>query len=373
VKMKIAIVTAFWGPAYPTGSGIYAYEVAKRLAEQRNEVHVYTSSVGYFNKTEYPDNLYVHVLRAYGVIWNMNPVANDLSKLLREDFDIVHVHSYIFFMSNMAALARVFKNFKYVLHFHGGLNYSEARNFYPWRVWAKENIYDKTLGWFTVKMADRVLSVAKSDIPIIKKKFGVNAEWIPNAVCTEKFSYSENDSRVVTYVGKLEKWKGVEVLIDVFKIIHKELKDVEFMVVGDGSLAEKLRNTNLPIKIMGHVPHDKMPDIYHKTAVSVLPSFMEGLPTICMESLACGVPVVATDVGDTKEVVIDGKTGFLVKPGDAETMASKAIELLEDDDLRKIMGKEGRKHIEENFSYDVVARNVYEVYELLLEGLSCLK
>jgi glycosyltransferase involved in cell wall biosynthesis len=364
--MKIAMVTAFWGPAYPTGSGIYAYEVARRLAEQSNEVHVYTSSVGNFNEVKYPDNLHVHVLRAYGVVWDMNPLANVFTRLLREDFDIVHVHSYIFFMSNMAALARIFRDFRYVLHFHGGLNYSEAKMFYPWRVWAKENIYDRLPGLFTVKMADEVLSVAKSDIPIIKKKFGVDADWIPNGVCTEKFSYSESDSRIVTYVGKLEKWKGAETLIDVFKIIHKELKDVEFIVAGDGSLAGRLRNTNLPVKLIGHVPHDKMPEIYHKSAVSVLPSYMEGLPTTCMESLACGVPVVATDVGDTKEVVIDGETGFLVKPGDTKTMAHKVIELLEDEDSRKNMGKEGRRHVEENFSYDAIIQKLCDIYTSLI-------
>jgi len=364
--MKIAMVTAFWGPAYPTGSGIYAYEVARRLAEQGYEVHVYTSNIGNFNKIKYPKKLHVHVLRTYAVVWNMNPITNVISKLVQENFDIIHVHSYIFFTSNMTAFVRIFKKFKYILHFHGGLSYSKDKMFHPCRIWIKENVYDKTLGWFTVKMADKVLSVAKSDIPIIKKKFGIDAEWLPNGVCIEKFSYSENDSRVVTYVGKLEKWKGIEVLIDVFRIVHDELKDVKFMVVGNGSLIKKLKNINLPIKIMGYIPHDKMPEIYHKTAVSVLPSFMEGLPTVCMESLACGVPVVATDIGDTREVVIDGKTGFLVKPGDAKAMASKVIELLEHDDLRKVMGKKGRKHIEKNFSYDVVAKKVCRVYESLL-------
>ncbi len=365
--MKIGMVTAFWGPAYPTGSGIYAYEVARRLAEQGNEVHVYTSSVGNFNETKYPDNLHVHVLRTYGVIWDMNPVANVFTRLIRQNFDVVHVHSYIFFMSNMTALARAIKNFKYILHFHGGLNYSVAEMFYPERVWAKEKIYDRTLGRLTVKMADKVLSVAKSDIPLIEKKFGVESDWVPNAVCTEKFSYSENESkRTVTYVGKLEKWKGAELLIDIFKIIHKELGDVEFMIAGNGSLARKIRDSKLPVKLLGHVPHHKMPEVYHKSDVVILPSFMEGCPTICMESLACGVPVVATDVGDTREIVLDGETGFLVSPGDAKTMAFKVIELLEDDELRKRMGKEGRKHIEENFSYDVVVEQIFNLYKYML-------
>ncbi len=364
------MVTAFWGPAYPTGSGIYAYELARRLVEHGNEVHVYTSSIGNFNEINHSDDFHLHVLRTYGLIWNMNPVANVLTKLLREDFDIVHVHSYIFFMSNMAALARYFKNFKYILQFHGGLTFSEGtKELFPFRVLAKERIYDKTLGLFTTKKADRVLSIAKCDIPLIKKKFGVDAEWIPNAVCTDKFGYcdSDLDSKVVTYVGKLERWKGVDVLIDVFKMVHKAIEDVKFWVVGDGSNASKLKNSDLPVELLGHVPHDKMPDIYHKTTVSILPSFMEGTPTTCLESLSCGVPVVGTDVGDTKEIVIDGKTGFLTKPGDSTTMASKVIELLEDDELRKTMGKDGREHIEENFSYEVVVKRMSEVYELAVE------
>jgi len=376
IIMKIAMVTALWGPLYPTGSGVYAYEIARRLAENGNEVHVYTSSIGLNGNgrngngrlpaQKLPENLHVHILRTLGMVWNMNPVADVFTKLLREDFDVVHVHSYIFFMSNMTALARAFKNFKYVLHFHGGLNFSEdTRRFHPRRVWAKEKIYDKTLGLFTTKKADSVLSVAKSDIPIIKKKFGVDAEWVPNAVCTRKFSYvdGKNGRPVVTYVGKLERWKGVDVLIECFKRVHEAVKDMEFMIVGNGSLANKIKATNLPIKMTGHVPHDKMPEIYHKTSISVLPSYMEGLPTTCIESLSCGVPVVATDVGDTREVVIDGETGYLVKPGDAETMASRIVELLEDDSLRKRMGREGRKHIEENFSYDAIIGKIYKIYE----------
>jgi glycosyltransferase involved in cell wall biosynthesis len=364
--MKIAMVTAFWGPVYPTGSGIYACEIARRLAEKGNEVHVYTSSVGNLTHTENPDNLHVHILQTHGVVWNMNPIANVFTELLREDFDIVHVHSYIFFMSNMAAMARILRNFRYILHFHGGLNYHKAKMFHPWRVWAKEKIYDRTLGLLTVKMADKVLSVAKSDIPIIKEKFGVDAEWIPNAVCTNKFSYTEKNSRTVTYVGKLEKWKGAEVLMEVFEIVRSELSDVEFMIAGDGTLAEKFGKANKGIKFLGHIPHDKMPEVYHKTAVLVSPSFMEGSPTICMESLACGTPVVGTDVGDTREMVIDRKTGFLVMPGNAEAIASRVIELLENRALRRTMGEEGRRHIEENFSYDVIVKKICDVYRSLV-------
>ena len=77
----------------------------------------------------------------------MNPLTKGFTMLLRKfDFDVVHVHSYIFFLSNMAALARILKSFRNVLQFHGGLNYSAEGRFSPMRVRAKEKIYDRSLG-----------------------------------------------------------------------------------------------------------------------------------------------------------------------------------------------------------------------------------
>ncbi len=365
--MKVAQVTAYWGPAYPTGSGVCCYEMSKRLAEQF-EVHVFASNVGNFNNLSNVDNLYVHPLHTYATLWDMNPVADVFSKLLHSDFDIIHVHSYIFFLSNMAALASLLKrNSRYILHFNGGLDFSgNIRNFHPMRIWAKEHIYDKTLGYLTAKLADRVLTASKNDIPIIRRKFGIKkVEWIPNAVDADKFTPTRDkpNPHVVTYVGKLERWKGIDTLIKCFDIINREAKDIQFLVVGNGSLESELREVDLPIKLLGYVPYDRMPEIYQKTSVLVLPSYMEGLPCTCVEALSCEVPVVATDVGDIKEVVLDGKTGFLVKPGDVQGMASKTLQILEDKDTRKKLGGNGRVHVEKNFSYDAITERVVNIYQ----------
>ena len=90
--MKIAQVTAYWGPAYPTGSGVFCYELSKRLAKQF-EVHAFTSDVGNFDNLKPEDNLYVHPLRTYAHIWDMNPLSNVFTKLLQNNFDIIHVHN----------------------------------------------------------------------------------------------------------------------------------------------------------------------------------------------------------------------------------------------------------------------------------------
>ncbi|MBT9147710.1 MAG: N-acetyl-alpha-D-glucosaminyl L-malate synthase [Syntrophomonadaceae bacterium] len=368
--MKIAQVTAYWGPAYPTGSGVFCYEISKRLAKQF-EVDVFTSSIGNFNNPSNVGNLHVHPLHTYATIWDMNPVANVFTKLLRNDFDIIHVHSYIFFLSNMAALARLFKRkSRYILHFNGGLDFSgDSQSFHPGRIWAKEHVYDKTLGYFTTKLADRVLSASKSDIPIIRRKFGTKeVKWIPNAVDTERFVpvADKPNPPVVTYVGKLERWKGIDTLIKSFEIINTQVKNVKFLVVGTGSLEGKLREARLPIEFTGPVPYDEMPKIYQRTSVLVLPSYMEGFPVTCIEALSSEVPVIATDVGDTREIVLDGETGFLAKSGDSEKIASHIIKILNDKGVGEKLGKKGRVHVEKNFGYKAVTERIIEEYEQCL-------
>ena len=79
-------------------------------------------------------------------------------------------------------------------------------------------------------------------------------------------------------------------------------------------------------------------------------------------SLAC-VPCVATSVGDTPEIVSDGKTGFLVDPGDVEASASHLIALLEDESLRRRMGALGRQHVLDHFSYDKVVKQMLGAYK----------
>jgi glycosyltransferase involved in cell wall biosynthesis len=369
--MKIAQVTAYWGPAYPTGSGVFCYEISKRLAQQF-EVHVFTSSIGNFNNQCDMGNFHIHPLRTYATMWDMNPIADVFTKLLRDDFDIVHVHSYIFFLSNMAALAKIFKRkSKYILHFNGGLDFSkDTRSFHPMRIWAKENIYDRTLGYFTAKLADMVFSTSKNDIPIIQRKFGIKeVEWIPNAVDTKKFipAADKPNPPVVTYVGKLEKWKGIDTLIKSFETINKQAKNVKFLVAGTGSLEGKLREAKLPIELLGPVPYEKMPAIYQGTSVVILPSYMEGFPCTCIEALSCEVPVVATDVGDVKEIVVDKETGFVAEPGDSGEIASRTVEILKDEGLRRKLGRNGRAHVERNFGYEALIPKIVGEYEKCLK------
>jgi glycosyltransferase involved in cell wall biosynthesis len=103
--------------------------------------------------------------------------------------------------------------------------------------------------------------------------------------------------------------------------------------------------------------------------VSALTSFSEGLSITLLESMQCGIPVVATRVGGNPEVVVDGETGYLVKPGDASDFASHVVKLLQNRDLRKKMGGEARKRVEKHFRMSDVASRYIGIYEDCCKGL----
>jgi glycogen(starch) synthase len=368
--MKIAQVTA-WGINYPSGSAVSCYEISKRLAEHF-EVHIFSSDIGNHHHSEATGNLHIHTLRTYATFWDMNPLANVFTRLLGENFDIVHVHSYIFFLSNMAALARMFKRkSRYVLQFRGGLDFSgDRRHFHGGRIWAKENVYDRTLGYFTAKLADKVFSVSKNDISIIRKKFGIKeVVWVPNGVDTDLFIPLKDkvNQPVVTYVGKLEKWKGIDTLVNAFRMIYQQVKNVKFQIAGTGSLEGSLRATGLPMEFLGSVPYQQMPEIYQRSSVVLLPSYMEGFPCTAIEASSCGVPVVASDIGDVKEIVIDKETGALVQPGDFERIALNTIEILTNESLGRRLGQNGRTHVDKNFSYEAIMPKIIGEYEKCLK------
>jgi len=107
--------------------------------------------------------------------------------------------------------------------------------------------------------------------------------------------------------------------------------------------------------------------IYPACDVTALSSLYEGTPNVLLESMACGVPVVATDVSDNAYVVRDGETGFLVQLGNEEAMADRLYTLLSDDKLRRDMGRKAHDWVTSEFSLQQLARNTEAVY---LEALS---
>jgi glycosyltransferase involved in cell wall biosynthesis len=162
----------------------------------------------------------------------------------------------------------------------------------------------------------------------------------------------------------------VDILIEALGLLSTRMDPLPLLVAaGKGPLREDLerRAAELGIaervRFVGKVPHDEVAEYMSVGDVFVLPSYSEGLPTVACEALNCGVPIVATAVDGTPEVVRDGETGLLVPAGDAPALADALERILTDDDLRRRLAEQAVIIGREEFTWDANARQSVRLYE----------
>ena len=180
----------------------------------------------------------------------------------------------------------------------------------------------------------------------------------------ESAGISEGDP-VIVFVGRLEPQKGHRILLDAMPAVRQIFPRVKLICAGEGGLREeleqKVRTMGLEssVKFIGY-PAD-IRDWLAIADMTVLPSFHEGLPVTPIESLASGKPVVATAVDGTPEVVVDGKTGLIVPPGDPTRLAEAICRMLRDPDLARETAEEGRRWVN-NFSVERLIERTERFY-----------
>ncbi len=168
----------------------------------------------------------------------------------------------------------------------------------------------------------------------------------------------------------MEEHKGIKYLLESASLLLRSRNDVSFLIVGDGALKEELKILCADLKIEENVifagERSDIPEILSLTDIFVLPSLREGLPLTILEAMACGKPVIATNVGGVPEVVNDGVSGILVYQGDPEALHRAMNELLEDREKLKRMGHNGKKVCNENFDSKTMIGKIENLYDSLM-------
>jgi len=179
----------------------------------------------------------------------------------------------------------------------------------------------------------------------------------------------------ITFIGQIYPRKGLNFLIDALVKIKDEFPDVMLRIVGrdptdDQEYLEAYRKQLNSLELTAQVEWlgycEDVSNILSQTDVFVLPALEEPFGRVLIEAMAMQVPVVATKVGGIPEIVVDGVTGFLVPPSDADALADRVIRLLHDEQLRDEFGLRGRKIVEERFSLDQHVTAVEEVYNQVM-------
>jgi glycosyltransferase involved in cell wall biosynthesis len=349
--MKILEVSNFFYPKI-SGSSRYCYELSRRLAKKHDVTVVTTQYPKNLKKFETIENIDVLRVKSFGLGWNISSLSWIVPTLSREvkNYDFVHLHSYLFLISNQTGLLRVFKKFPLYLHLHGGMDIPNLKGFKPL---FKRYLYDPVVKRFMLRTSDKILSISRNDIVGMK-----NAFWVPNGVEIRDFPFiKKNPEKLnIGYIGRLEEWKGVKSLPYIIEKVRKT-KDRRFHIIGDGPLRSYLEK-HCDAKFYGTVPFSEIPKIFEKIDVLILPSLIEGIPTVILEAFSSGCPVIARDVGSVSELV-SSENGFLVKKDD--DFAEKILYLSENNDLISKMGKNGRKLVEKYYSWDRVVEMIEEV------------
>ena len=343
--MKIAMVGQF--PPHVGGVGVHIHTLSKQLVSEGHDVYVIT-----YPHKDIKDIDGIHVIGTKGLnipgvrgLMFKKNAKKALEELLeKEDIDIIHGH-YLFPAG--AAAVEVGKE-------HGIKTYVTAHGSDMFELYKTQPLMRSTIrkvlrdadGVFAVSNALRHEIIATGVQGISNK---TKLSW--NSVDINKFSAKENDSfkkenkledkPIVLFVGNLIKRKNVDSLLEAKKIARS---DYYLVVVGDGPQFKKLTKKVEDENIKGVVftgSRNDVEDIIPSCDVLVLPSFSESFGLVLIEALACGKPVIGSDVGGITEIINDD-VGLLVDPKKVSSIARAIDKIINDEDLRLILSLNAR-------------------------------
>lgn len=216
-------------------------------------------------------------------------------------------------------------------------NYEKERNivFKMHKKWEAHKFF-KTIE----KKSDLIISLTKADA---KNWHANNVTVIPNIVDIHNKTYSQQNNKTAIFLGRFEYQKGLDRMLEAWKIVIEKRKDWTLKLVGEGSLEDDLRKKSKKIGIDNHVifiPATKnvVPE-YTESSIFLFTSRYEGFGLVLVEAMQCGLPCVSFDCPyGPSDIIDDGENGYLVENGNIEKFANRVLKLIENDELRKKMG-----------------------------------
>lgn len=348
--MKICSPQLGLAPESNSGGEVYDREVINRLCHQGVKVlALLPKNRPYFQhknlsvkftpiKPMFPP----HVFNAFTLSYLLKTYS-------QEKFDLLRIHNPYFIGPAAVIFKKLYPTVPVVasyLHLESGFNH----------------LIDKVV----VNYFDHIITISKSTKSEIIEQLkypsekmsvaypGVDDRFQPKNVSHKRFT--------IMFIGGLKPRKNPEFLLKVMQKINRS--DIQLIFAGDGPLKNRLRGKN--IQVTGFIPESAKPALYHQADVVVLPSLKEGFGMTLAEAGASGLPVIGNNHSSIKEIIQDGKTGFLAKTNDVADWAEKLLQLIKSPDLGRKMGKAGQKFVRTNFTWENNLKIHLKVYENLI-------
>jgi glycosyltransferase involved in cell wall biosynthesis len=235
------------------------------------------------------------------------------------------------------------------------------------------------LDYFLLKAArySKIITVDSSSLSAFKSKGFRNYLFLPVGVAVEEFPEKEKSGRPavkeqprIIFVGRLEKVKGLDVLLSAARIIHEDGVDFQLLIVGEGSYEPALRGIcrqyglESCVSFLGPVyDRNKLISLYLSADIFVLPSLREWCPVVLFEAWAAELAVIATKTGSIPDIAEDMQNCILVPPQDVFSLSLALRRLLSDETTRQSLAEQGRRLVEREFSWKVLAKKLERIYQ----------
>jgi len=375
--MRVAHVTATF-PPYWAGTGNVAYNNARLLHERGHEVTVFTAKKAGDEAMSFP--FAVERLPAWFRIGNAPLTPGLVSKL--RGFDLIHLHYPYIFGAELTLAASTRFDIPLVITYHNDLRAEGVRGML-FKAYTALN--QRIVLRSPVRLLATSEDYGRHSLLAKTTPASLSVGVLPNGVDTEyfkpcptshlhlkqEFNLSPN-TPILLFVGGLDRahhFKGVDILLDA----ARRVPDMHLIIVGEGDLRPQYEQhaahlAHGRVHFLGKVPLERLALLYQGATVTVLPSVTSGeaFGMVLIESMACGTPVIASDLPGVRTVVDHQVDGLLVPPGDSDQLARELVAITHSSKRAAFMGATGREKVRRLYDWRVIGDKLEQIYQDVL-------
>ncbi len=281
------------------------------------------------------------------------------------DYDLIHIHlahGTSFYRKFVIFLIGYLRKDLILIHLHG----SDFEIFYT----TGGRLRKKIISWMfdhanalivlSKKWKEFAQSICSNDSIYILYNGALPELFAPKICNSNKIN--------ILFMGELGARKGSYDLVNAFNSMCNKIPNVFLILGGDGEIDKtriliKKKGIYNKVKLKGWISGKEKIDAFRNADIYVLPSYNEGLPVSILEAMAAGLPIISTPVGGISEAVIQGVNGYLIHPGDCNSLSEALEKLCSDDQLRKRMGIESLRLVNENFHLVKIVGELEKIYK----------
>ena len=408
--MRIAVLTSSYPRFHGDGTAPFVMSISEALANQGHTIQV----IAPYDISVKDDLISIVPIKRFKYIWpkslhimgharslkadvKLNPlvflllpffiIASTLN-LIREcrkmNAQIIHAH-WVLPNGFIAAIASKILGIPFIISLHGSDIFMADKNF----------LFRAIARW-TFKQSSYVTACSQELYERAKRiNKEINIELIPWGADPQKFKPLENreeirrkydwasDEIIISTLGRMVYKKGFSQLLDIAPDLINSNPKIQFVIGGSGPLENELKEKadklglSKTVSFPGPIPWNEVPEFLGASDIFVLPSQrdeagnLDGLPTVLLEAMACGLPCIASDVGGVSLVIESGKNGLLIPSASLKDLKNSILQLIQEDGNRNKLAQAARKSVIEIYNWKVVSEKFEELYKISLKILSC--